>query len=137
MPSKVDIDQEVDIARKVLKKITSSSTGSVPSVSDDSALPENNKERDSDKTVSVSNQSFKESEKVSDLSELEISSKSKSKTLKQIGGEEDLQRTIFISNLPFDLDNEEVKQRFSGYGEVESFVPVLHQVTKYGVWSSV
>ncbi|KAJ4716578.1 RNA-binding 28 [Melia azedarach] len=130
MPSKVDIDQEVDIARKVLKKITSSSTGSVPSVSDDSALPENNKERDSDKTVSVSNQSFKESEKVSDLSELEISSKSKSKTLKQIGGEEDLQRTIFISNLPFDLDNEEVKQRFSGYGEVESFVPVLHQVTK-------
>ncbi|KAG6709435.1 hypothetical protein I3842_06G132300 [Carya illinoinensis] len=50
--------------------------------------------------------------------------------LKQTEGEDDLQRTIFINNLPFDLNNEEVKQRFSGFGEVQSFVPVLHQVTK-------
>lgn len=121
LPSKVDFDEEVDIARKVLHKLTSS-TGSLPSLSDDSALVEGNKEQDSERTVN-------ESEKVSDASELN-SSKSKPKNLKQTEGEDELQNTIFICNLPFDLDNEEVKQRFSGFGEVVSFVPVLHQVTK-------
>lgn len=123
MPSKVDFDEEVDIARKVLHKLTSS-TGSLPSLSDDSALVEGNKEQDSERTVN-------ESGKVSDVSELN-SSKSKPKNLKQTEGEDELQNTIFICNLPFDLDDEEVKQRFSGFGEVVSFVPVLHQVTKYG-----
>ncbi|KAH7661916.1 nucleolar protein 4 [Dioscorea alata] len=44
--------------------------------------------------------------------------------------EGDLEKTIFISNLPFDIDNEEVKQRFSVFGEVRSFLPVLHHLTK-------
>lgn len=121
LPSKVDFDEEVDIARKVLHKLTSS-TGSLPSLSDDSALVDGNKEQDSERTVN-------ESGKVSDVSELN-SSKSKPKNLKQTEGEDELQNTIFICNLPFDLDNEEVKRRFSGFGEVVSFVPVLHQVTK-------
>ncbi|KAK8963605.1 Polyadenylate-binding protein 2 [Platanthera guangdongensis] len=42
----------------------------------------------------------------------------------------DLDRTIFISNIPFEIDNEEVKQRFSVFGEVQTYVPVLHQLTK-------
>lgn len=123
LPSNADFDEEVDIARKVLNKLTST-TGSLPSLSDDSALVKGNKEQDSDKTVN-------ESAKVSDVSKLN-SSKSKPKSLKQTEGEDELQNTIFICNLPFDLDNEEVKQRFSAFGEVVSFVPVLHQVTKYG-----
>ncbi|KAK1682389.1 hypothetical protein QYE76_043237 [Lolium multiflorum] len=41
-----------------------------------------------------------------------------------------LDRTIFISNLPFDINNEEVTQRFSVFGKVQSFVPVLHKLTK-------
>ncbi|KAL6011908.1 hypothetical protein ACLOJK_002374 [Asimina triloba] len=45
-------------------------------------------------------------------------------------GEDDLARTIFISNLPFEIDNEEAKQRFSAFGEVRSFLPVLHHITK-------
>ncbi|KAH9696355.1 hypothetical protein KPL71_023146 [Citrus sinensis] len=121
LPSNADFDEEVDIARKVLNKLTST-TGSLPSLSDDSALVKGNKEQDSDKTVN-------ESAKVSDVSKLN-SSKSKPKSLKQTEGEDELQNTIFICNLPFDLDNEEVKQRFSAFGEVVSFVPVLHQVTK-------
>ncbi|KAG9451084.1 hypothetical protein H6P81_011049 [Aristolochia fimbriata] len=49
---------------------------------------------------------------------------------KPIEKENDLDRTIFISNLPFDVNNDEVKQRFSLFGEVKSFLPVLHPVTK-------
>ncbi|KAM0891314.1 hypothetical protein ACQ4PT_026489 [Festuca glaucescens] len=41
-----------------------------------------------------------------------------------------LDRTIFISNLPFGINNEEVTQRFSVFGKVQSFVPVLHKLTK-------
>ena len=42
-----------------------------------------------------------------------------------------LDRTIFISNLPFDINNEEVTERFSVFGKVQSFFPVLHKLTKY------
>ncbi|KAJ8572242.1 hypothetical protein K7X08_008753 [Anisodus acutangulus] len=48
----------------------------------------------------------------------------------QSEGADDLQGTIFISNLPFDANYGEVKQRFSAFGEVEYFAPVLEQVTK-------
>ena len=42
----------------------------------------------------------------------------------------DLNRTLFISNLPFEIQAEDVKQRFSVFGTVQSFVPVLHKITK-------
>ncbi|KAK2634833.1 hypothetical protein Ddye_029625 [Dipteronia dyeriana] len=76
----IDFDEEADIARKVLKKFTSSSTGSP---SDDSALPNSNKDQDIDETVNVENKLSNESEKVINVSEPEKSSKSKSTTLKQ------------------------------------------------------
>ncbi|XP_044490540.1 RNA-binding protein 28 isoform X2 [Mangifera indica] len=129
-PSEVDFDEEADILKKVLQKITSSSAVSVPSVGDDSSLPEENEEPDSDEHIHVSSKLSNELKKVSEVSEPENSGKSESKTVKQTDGEDDLQRTIFISNLPFDIENEEVKQRFLAFGEVQSFVPVLHQVTK-------
>lgn len=53
--------------------------------------------------------------------------------LQQTDEEDDLHRTIFISNLPFDINNEDVKQRFSTFGEIQSFFPVLHPVTKYAL----
>ncbi|KAK2665395.1 hypothetical protein Ddye_003969 [Dipteronia dyeriana] len=120
----IDFDEEADIARKVLKKFTSSSTSSP---SDDSALPNSNKDQDFDETVNVENKLSNESEKVINVSEPEKSSKT---TLKQSEGEDDLERTTFISNLPFDIEIGEVRQRFTEFGEVQSFVPVLHQVTK-------
>ncbi|XP_031273863.1 RNA-binding protein 28 [Pistacia vera] len=129
-PSEVDFDEEADILKKVLQKITSSSADSVPPIGDDSALPEENEEPGSDEPIHVSSKLSNESKKVSEASEPENSGKSKSKPLNKMDEEEDLQRTIFISNLPFDVENEEVKQRFSGFGEVQSFFPVLHQVTK-------
>ncbi|XP_019152686.1 PREDICTED: RNA-binding protein 28 [Ipomoea nil] len=122
---KVNIDMEADIARKVLKNlISSTSNGTVASANESSSLPKGEK--------SEVNSVHDKSSDASHVGETppEGSSKSKEKTSRQTEGADDLQRTIFINNLPFDVDNEEVKQRFSAFGEVESFVQVLHQVTK-------
>ncbi|KAK9286920.1 hypothetical protein L1049_015327 [Liquidambar formosana] len=124
-PTEVDFDEEADIARKVLKNLITSSAKGTSSPNDDSTLPKRNTEQNFDETVDVPN-------KLSDESPNKPgnSSKSKPTTLKVTEGEDDLHRTIFISNLPFEILNEEVKQRFSAFGEVLSFIPVLHQVTK-------
>ncbi|KAF9619353.1 hypothetical protein IFM89_006540 [Coptis chinensis] len=60
----------------------------------------------------------------------EKSRKNESTIIEQNKDENDLQTTVFVSNLPFDIEREEVKQQFSVFGEVQSFIPVLHQVTK-------
>ncbi|XP_030944897.1 RNA-binding protein 28 isoform X2 [Quercus lobata] len=131
VPAEIDFSKEADIARKVLNNlITPSVKGTLPSPVDDSMLPKGNEELNSDETVGAANNLLNESGKVSGVTEPGNSSKSMASNLKQKEGEEDLQRTIFINNLPFDINNEEVKQRFSGFGEVQSFFPVLHHVTK-------
>nr|XP_023920740.1 RNA-binding protein 28-like isoform X1 [Quercus suber]XP_023920742.1 RNA-binding protein 28-like isoform X2 [Quercus suber]XP_023920743.1 RNA-binding protein 28-like isoform X3 [Quercus suber] len=131
VPAEIDFNKEADIARKVLNNlITPSVKGTLPSPVDDSMLPKGNEELNSDETVGAANNLLNESGKVSGVTEPGNSSKSMASNLKQTEGEEDLQRTIFINNLPFDINNEEVKQRFSGFGEVQSFFPVLHHVTK-------
>ncbi|CAK7327849.1 unnamed protein product [Dovyalis caffra] len=94
MPAEVDFEQEVDIARKVLRNLTTSSPkGSASFDMGDGALPKGIEEPDTVKTVNVPS-------KLSD------------------------------DNLSSDVENEEVKQWFSAFGEVQSFVPVLNQVTK-------
>jgi nucleolar protein 4 len=116
MPTEVDFEQEADIARKVLRNLIASSSD---------VLPKGIEELE---TVDVPSKLPGESE---NLSGSPLSSgKSKPSNTKHIDGEDDLQRTVFISNLPFDVESGEVKQRFSAFGEVLSFVPVLHQVTK-------
>ena len=128
-PPEDNFDKEADIAKKVLNNLlTSSSKGT--SANNDSMLIKENKESRSDEIVKDADEkASNESEKVSGVSKPEISSRNN--LLNPKGTEDDLQRTVFISNLPFECDNEEVKQRFSGFGEIEYFVPVLHQVTKY------
>ncbi|KAG4969095.1 hypothetical protein GLYMA_12G236300v4 [Glycine max] len=127
-PPEDNFDKEADIAKKVLNNLlTSSSKGT--SVNNDSMLIKENKGSRSDEIVKDADEkASNESEKVSGVSKPEISSRNN--LLNPKGTEDDLQRTVFISNLPFECDNEEVKQRFSGFGEIEYFVPVLHQVTK-------
>ncbi|KAG6761565.1 hypothetical protein POTOM_034793 [Populus tomentosa] len=126
MPTEVDFEQEADIARKVLRNlITSSSKHSASTDMDDDVLPKGIEELE---TVDVPSKLPGKSE---NLSGSPLSSgKNKPSNSKHIDGEDDLQRTVFISNLPFDVESGEVKQRFSAFGEVLSFVPVLHQVTK-------
>lgn len=127
VPSEVNFDKEADMTRKVLNNLITSSTEGT-SVHNDTMLSKENKDPKSNEDAD--NKGSNESEKVSGVSKPEISSGSNLSNPKQTE-DVDLQRTLFISNLPFDCDNEEVKQRFSGFGEVEYFVPVLHQVTKY------
>lgn len=126
VPSEDNFDKEADIARKVLNNLITSSTKgtAVNNGSKEKKEPKSNENvKDADSKAS------NESEKVSDVSKPEVSTRTKVPNPKVT--EDDLQRTVFISNLPFECENEEVKQRFSAFGEVEYFVPVLHQVTKY------
>ncbi|XP_021286016.1 RNA-binding protein 28 [Herrania umbratica] len=122
-PTAIDFDMEADIARKVLNNLVTSSH-------DDAVLPKSDDELNVDETINVQNKSLIESAVGLDMTKPEKSIKNKQANIKQTDGEGDLQRTIFISNLPFDIDDKEVKERFSGFGEVQSFLPVLHPVTK-------
>jgi len=129
--TKFDIEKETDVARKVLNNLISSSAkGTYVSLDSDSNLLMGNKH---DETPDVPSKTFDGSSSLSGLSVMKPgnSGNAKLKNLEVAEEEDDLRRTIFISNLPFDCDNEEVKQRFSVFGEVESFFPVLHQITKY------
>ncbi|KAK4424121.1 RNA-binding protein 28 [Sesamum alatum] len=118
----VDFEEEAEIARNVLKNFISSSS---ENVSGSDVLPTGNID---DEAVPVEKKSY---DALGTHSAATVSdTQGNQKNIKSNQGEDELQRTIFISNLPFDVTNEEVKQRFSAFGEVQSFVPVLHQVTK-------
>ena len=124
----VELD-EAEIARKVLSNLISSSSKGTPSLGDDSELVKG------DEGIKLPNTAHSklhdELGKSSAVTKPKISSKRVVTTDGSAEKENDLDKMIFISNLPFDIDNEEVKQRFSVFGEVQSFLPVLHQVTKY------
>lgn len=121
VPSDDDFDKEADIARKVLNNLITSSAKDESVNNDSVSSEEKNKPKSKETVKGADSKTSKESDKVSDISKPETSKET----------EVDLHRTVFITNLPFELDTEEVKQRFSAFGEVEYFAPVLHQVTKY------
>ncbi|GMI88149.1 hypothetical protein like AT2G21440 [Hibiscus trionum] len=124
-PMTVDFDKEVDIARKVLNNlVTSSSKDSLP-LQDDAFLPNGEDKMNVDETIKVQDKLPVESAIETDVIRPEKSGKEK-----ETDDGEELERTVFISNLPFDIDKKEVKERFSAFGEVQSFIPVLHPVTK-------
>lgn len=125
----VELD-EAEIAKKVLNNLISSSVKETPSsLGDDSELA---KGEEGLKLPNTANNKLPdELGKSSDITKPKISNKRVLTTHESAEKEKDLDKTIFISNLPFDIDNEEVKQRLSVFGQVQSFLPVLHQVTKY------
>lgn len=128
-PVEVDFGREAEVARKVLENLMkSSANASDPLHGDDSRTDES-----IDEFQNASHSERKESLlpiKKPHAAESEVA-KGSDHTVQEISKEvNDLDRTVFISNLPFDIDNEEVKQRFSVFGKIQSFVPVLHQVTK-------
>ncbi|KAI3681263.1 hypothetical protein L6452_36053 [Arctium lappa] len=123
----VNFDEEANVAKKVLNNFLSSLNGPTASVNDDVFLPQRKQD---DKTINVHNKISDGPTTVPHVSKPESLTKTENTNFKSAESEEDLQRTLFICNLPFDVTIEEVKQRFSGFGEVQSFVPVLHPITK-------
>ncbi|KAI3769722.1 hypothetical protein L6452_00835 [Arctium lappa] len=88
------------------------------------------KRKQDDEIINVHNKISDGPTTVPHISKPESLTKTENTNFKSAESEEDLKRTLFICNLPFDVTIEEVKQRFSGFGEVQSFVPVLHPITK-------
>ncbi|KAI3843167.1 hypothetical protein MKX03_026957 [Papaver bracteatum] len=114
-----DFEEEFDIARKVFNSLTTSSgKGDLDSTGEDSALPPSK-----DKVTTTN-------EKAAAEVKPKWSGKTEMTEQEMLEEESDRQRTVFMNNLPFDTVSEEVKQRFSKYGEVQSFFPVLHKVTR-------
>ncbi|KAK3412560.1 hypothetical protein EUGRSUZ_I01295 [Eucalyptus grandis] len=124
--AELNFDDEADIARKVLQNlITSSGRGSHPNSESLEQL-----KREENGSSKETNDVAIEAVNCSSVGEAKSSGKHKMKDVQQTDVDDDLLRTIFISNLPFDVDTEEVRQRFSGFGDVQSFVPVLHKITQ-------
>ncbi|XP_010254678.1 PREDICTED: RNA-binding protein 28 isoform X2 [Nelumbo nucifera] len=120
----LDFDEEAGIVKKVLNNLITSSASATLPFGGNSRLPQGNETAiDAKNKLSIQEKSL-------DVALPPKSSKVETVALGRVDSEDDLQRTIFISNLPFDVDIEDVKKRFSAFGEVKSFVPVLHQVTK-------
>ncbi|CAN6291479.1 unnamed protein product [Urochloa humidicola] len=126
-PSEDDFKTEVDISRRVLENLIKSSEKSEPSGIDgwdiDTDTETENDTSEEEKPDSPVSGKLAKSKRVTDAKITGPASKPEKK-------DTDLDRTIFISNLPFDISNEEVTVRFSVFGKVESFFPVLHKLTK-------
>ncbi|KAI3875300.1 hypothetical protein MKX03_000727 [Papaver bracteatum] len=111
----VDFEKEYDIASKVYTdRITSEGKGNLDSIGEDSALPPSK-----ELTTTMEKAAVRVKPKWPGMTEHTEHAKM-----------EEQQRTVFIINLPFDTSSEDVKQRFSEFGDVQSFLPVLHKVTR-------
>ncbi|XP_078437086.1 RNA-binding (RRM/RBD/RNP motifs) family protein isoform X2 [Wolffia australiana] len=109
----IDEDMELDIAQKVLQNLIKDTVKH--SSADNDTNPSETVIKDSNSSTNLSKQ--KEGNKA-----VQPSPESRA--------DAGLERTLFITNLPFEIQGGDVKQKFSAFGDVESFVPVLHKVTK-------
>lgn len=116
-----DFKTEADITRRVLENLIKSSGKSEPSGVEGSDI-----DTDTEAEDDLSEKKKLDSPVRSKLADAQITNPASKPKEKDTG----LDRTIFISNLPFDISNEEVTARFSVFGKVESFFPVLHKLTK-------
>ncbi|GJV93207.1 RNA-binding protein 28, partial [Tanacetum coccineum] len=116
----VNFDEEADVAKKVLNNFLSS-------VKNDPVPVQRKQDDETVKTQTKISDGSTDAQHVSKPESLPKPDNIKSKPVET---EEEMQRTLFISNLPFDITSEEVKQRFAGFGEIQSFFLVLHPITK-------
>ncbi|KAM3376979.1 RNA-binding protein 28 [Capsicum galapagoense] len=123
--TEVNFDEEVNIAKKILQNfISPTSVGPDSSANDLSSPQKKGKEVGTILPLDEPADASTPNKAVDD-----VLGKGKINAMPSEGAD-DLQGTVFISNLPFDVDYGDVKQRFSAFGEVEYFAPVLEQVTK-------
>ncbi|CAH8392055.1 unnamed protein product [Eruca vesicaria subsp. sativa] len=114
-----NFEQEADVARKVLKNMLASSKVTISSHDRETEESDKNKLEDSSHNHVVESSGVFEPLKTKEVA-----------VPKETQENDDFKRTVFISNIPFDVSKEEVTQRFAVFGEVESLFLVLHPVTK-------
>lgn len=126
-----DILKEMDIARKVLSNIIDSGEKGNDALT---MSGKNDTEELSEVKVAVVDNKMSLKEKTIRVGFEQEIAKTEAKIVTQAStqpqNENSLQRTIFISNLPFEVDNEEIKTRFTFFGKIRSVHRVLHQLTK-------
>ncbi|KNA17831.1 hypothetical protein SOVF_076500 [Spinacia oleracea] len=109
----ITFEEEAELARKILQNVITSSVKEDPSSNNGSNDEVPAKEVSLEKTVEP-----EQTLQTKDGKARDTHTKSKS-----INDEDGLPKTVFINNLPFDLDPEELKQRFSTFGKIKSFFP--------------
>ena len=115
----VNFEEEADVTRKVLKNFLASSKVNIASNDGETEESDKNKLEDSSAKPVVESSGVSEPLKTKEVAP------------KETQEDDDFKRTVFISNIPFDVSKEEVTQRFAVFGQVESLFLVLHPVTKY------
>uniref|UniRef100_M4ENC8 RRM domain-containing protein n=1 Tax=Brassica campestris TaxID=3711 RepID=M4ENC8_BRACM len=114
----VNFEEEADVTRKVLKNFLASSKVNIASNDGETEESDKNKLEESSAKPVVESSGVSEPLKTKEVAP------------KETQEDDDFKRTVFISNIPFDVSKEEVTQRFAVFGQVESLFLVLHPVTK-------
>ncbi|KAH0929570.1 hypothetical protein HID58_015297 [Brassica napus] len=116
--TEANFEEEADVTRKVLKNFLASSKVNIASNDGETEESDKNKLEDSSAKPVVESPGVSETLKTKEVAP------------KETQEDDDFKRTVFISNIPFDVSKEEVTQRFAVFGQVESLFLVLHPVTK-------
>ena len=118
------------MAKKVFQKFVSAGEpGKHAPVKDEDAASEN--EEDDEETMGKSEEEDEEGDvepTILEESEPHIEDKSMDRRKGLERG--DLNKTIFIQNLPFDVNSEDIKKHFLTFGKVKSVFLVLHPKSK-------
>ena len=117
--TEANFEEEADVTRKVLKNFLASSKVNIASNDGETEESDKNKLEESSAKPVVESSGVSEPLKTKEVAP------------KETQEDDDFKRTVFISNIPFDVSKEEVTQRFAVFGQVESLFLVLHPVTKY------
>lgn len=126
----IDSAQERDLLKRVLNKVVVSgkdvlvNTTEVNNV-DASDGQEKQQQQGEDKTVKK-----KKEARPSKLPEQQTGKETSTDIATVDFKESAMRRTVFIRNLPVDVNVLDMRRRFSAFGEVKSFRPVLHPITK-------
>ncbi|CAF2276029.1 unnamed protein product [Brassica napus] len=116
--TEANFEEEADVTRKVLKNFLASSKVNIASNDGETEESDKNKLEESSAKPVVESPGVSETLKTKEVAP------------KETQEDDDFKRTVFISNIPFDVSKEEVTQRFAVFGQVESLFLVLHPVTK-------
>ncbi len=126
----IDSAQERDLLKRVLNKVVVSgkdvlvNTTEVNNV-DASDGQEKQQQQGEDKTVRKKKEA-RPSKLPEQQTAKEMSTDIATADFKELA----MRRTVFIRNLPVDVNVLDMRRRFSAFGEVKSFRPVLHPITK-------